>query len=277
MVAQGDQNAYNTNKRPAALAEKHAQTIAEIQKLQEVERFLFQNLQAIGSSDSHPDADAQKAEIRKKIEELVVFRQELLHKLKGMYTSAQVDVTQRRYDLADQIAVGKTIQDELTNTEEQLNALRSEKMNKERLVRVGEYEYSRYSEFRGMIKVIVYGCFIALLISFLMKQPWFPATLGVTGLGLTTAFVLITILGRLADNFKRDPMEWQRFVQSDGQQYKNEAAAGSKVPNEGSGGLGALFGLSTCSELNKRFKDGFATMGSISPHDSKKENFSYLQ
>ena len=37
--------------------------------------------------------------------------------------------------------------------------LRSEKMNKERLVRVGEYEYSRYSEFRGMIKVIVYGCF----------------------------------------------------------------------------------------------------------------------
>jgi hypothetical protein len=277
MVAQGDQNAYNTNKRPAALAEKHAQTIAEIQKLQEVERFLFQNLQAIGSSDSHPDADAQKAEIRKKIEELVVFRQELLHKLKGMYTSAQVDVTQRRYDLADQIAVGKTIQDELTNTEEQLNALRSEKMNKERLVRVGEYEYSRYSEFRGMIKIIVYGCFIVLLISFLMKQPWFPATLGVTGLGLTAAFVLITILGRLADNFKRDPMEWQRFVQSDGQQYKNEAAAGSKVPNEGSGGLGALFGLATCSELNKRAKDGFSTMGSISPHDSKKENFSYLQ
>jgi len=277
MVAQGDQNAYNTNKRPAALAEKHAQTIAEIQKLQEVERFLFQNLQAIGSSDSHPDADAQKAEIRKKIEELVVFRQELLHKLKGMYTSAQVDVTQRRYDLADQIAVGKTIQDELTNTEEQLEALRSEKINKERLVKVGEYEYSRYSEFRGMIKVVVYGCFIALLVSFLMKQPWFPATLGISILGLTAAWVLITILGRLMDNFKRDPMNWHRFIQTDGQHYKNVVTAEAKAPSQGSGGLGALFGLATCPELSQREKQGFTNMGGISPHDSKKENFSYLQ
>ena len=112
---------------------------------------------------------------------------------------------------------------------------------------------------------------------FLMKQPWFPATLGVAGLGVTGAWVLITILGRLADNFKRDSMNWQRFVQTDGQQYKNEAAAGTKAPGEGSGGLGALFGLSTCSELNKRAKDGFTTMGGISPHDVKKENFSYLQ
>ena len=33
-----------------------------------------------------------------------------------IFNSAQVEVTQRRYDLAYQIAVGKTIQDELTNT-----------------------------------------------------------------------------------------------------------------------------------------------------------------
>ena len=266
-----DQNSYNKNVRPAALAERHKQTIAEIEKLQEVERFLFQNLQSI--SNSAPDADAQKEEIRKKIEKLVLFRQELMNKMKGMYTSAQMEVSQRRYDLADQIAVGKTMQDELTNTQEQLDALEKEKRNKERLVKVGEYEYARYSEFRGIIKVIVYGCFIALLVSFLMKQPWFPATLGVAGLGITAAWVLITIVSRLTSNFRRDSMDWSRFVQTEGQHYKDELAAGAKSPGQGSG-LAAMLGLG-CPNPNYN-KDAFTLMG-IRPHESKNPKFSFLQ
>jgi len=266
-----DKNTFNQNVRPAALAERHQQTIAEIEKLQEVERFLFQNLQSI--SNSAPDAEAQRDEIRKKIEKLVEFRRELMNKMKGMYTAAHTEVSQRRYDLADQIAVGKTMQDELTNTQEQLDALEKEKRNKIRLVKIGEYEYSRYSEFRGIIKVIVYGCFIALLISFLMKQPWFPATLGVTGLGITAAWVLITVLSRMFDNFRRDSMDYARFVQTDGQKYKNEIAEGGKGPGQGSG-LAALLGIG-CPNPNYN-KDAFTLMG-VRPHESKKENFSYLQ
>jgi len=267
-----DTNTFNENVRPEALAERHQQTIAEIEKLQEVERFLFQNLQSI--SNSAPDADAQRDEIRKKINSLVGFRQELMEKMKGMYTAAHTEVSQRRYDLADQIAVGKTMQDELTNTEAQLDALEKEKRNKLRLVKVGEYEYARYSEFRGIIKVIVYGCFIALLISFLMKQPWFPATLGVAGLGITTAWVVITIISRAFDNFRRDPMDYARFVQTDGQHYKDMGqVAGKKPPGQGSG-LAAMLGLG-CPNPNYN-KDAFTLMG-VRPHESKKENFSYLQ
>lgn len=266
-----DKNTFNQNVRPAALAERHKQTIAEIEKLQEVERFLFQNLQSI--SNSAPDAEAQRDEIRKKIEKLVGFRRELMNKMKGMYTAAHTEVSQRRYDLADQIAVGKTMQDELTNTQEQLDALEKEKRNKIRLVKIGEYEYSRYSEFRGIIKVIVYGCFIALLISFLMKQPWFPATLGVAGLAITAAWVLITVLSRIFDNFRRDSMDYARFVQTDGQKYKNEIAEGGKGPGQGSG-LAALLGIG-CPNPNYN-KDAFTLMG-VRPHESTKENFSYLQ
>tara|TARA_B100001093_G_scaffold518604_1_gene604066 strand:+ start:116 stop:928 length:813 start_codon:yes stop_codon:yes gene_type:complete len=262
------QNQYNQNVRPAKLAERHKATIAEIEKLQEVERFLFQNLQSI--SDSAPDAESKKQEIRKKIDELVVFRKELLNKLKAMYTSAQIEVTQRRYDLADQITVGKTMEDELQNTEEQIQALEAEKSNKERMVKIGEYEYSRYSEFRGMLKVVVYGCFIALLISFLMKQPWFPSTLGVAGLGITAAWVLITIIGRLVDNFKRDSMEWSRFNQTSGQSYKNEVEASKKVSG-GQGGLARLLGLS-CPNPDENFQ----IMG-VRPHESKTNKYSYLQ
>ena len=266
-VAQANQNQYNQNVRPAKLAERHKQTIQEIEKLQEVERFLFQNLQSI--SDSAPDSASKKQEIRKKIDELVVFRKELLNKLKAMYTSAQIEVTQRRYDLADQIAVGKTMEDELQNTNEQIQALEAEKMNKERMVKIGEYEYSRYSEFRGMLKVVVYGCFIALLISFLMRQPWFPSTLGVAGLGITAAWVLITLVGRLFDNFKRDSLEWSRFQQTSGQRYKDEIEASKKVTS--GGGLARLLGL-TCPNPDENFQ----IMG-VRPHESKTNKYSYLQ
>ena len=265
--ANTDQIQYNQNVRPEKLKERHKQTIAEIEKLQEVERFLFQNLQSI--NNSAPDANSKKEEIKNKIKELVTFRKELLSKLKGMYTSAQIEVTQRRYDLADQIAVGKTMQDELNNTNEQIQALEAEKMNKERMVKIGEYEYSRYAEFRGMIKVVVYGCFIALLISFLMKQPWFPSTLGVAGLGVTAAWVLITIVGRLFDNFRRDSQEWSRFQQTSGQNYKKEITPGKKISS--GGGLARLLGL-TCPKP----EENFDVMG-IQPHQTKVESFSYLQ
>ena len=218
-------------------------------------------MQSISSSGT--DSAAQKAEIRKKIEELVGFRKIYLVNIQDS-TSAQVEVSQRRYDLADQIAVGETMKDELANTREQLDALEAEKRNKERLVKVGEYEYSRYAEFRGIIKVIVYGCFIALLISFLMKQPWFPATLGVAGLGVTGG--IYHGFGRLFDNFRRDPNDWHRFVQTDGQRYKNEIAEGGKTPESKS--LASLLGYS-CP------KESFSSMGAM-PHDTVKENFSYL-
>ena len=160
------------------------------------------------------------------------------------------------------------MQDELNNTNEQIQALESEKMNKERMVKIGEYEYSRYSEFRGMIKVVVYGCFIALLISFLMKQSWFPSTLGVAGLGITAAWVLITILGRLFDNFRRDSMEWSRFQQTTSQRYKNEVPEGKKVSSSGNG-LASLLGV-TCPK-----PETFDIMG-VQPHKKNVENFSYL-
>lgn len=264
MVAEtAAQKVYKTDVVPEKLKEKHEATIEQIEKLQQVEQYLFQNLQSI----SGPDSSAQKEEIRKKIEELVGFRRQLLQQLSGMYTSAQQEVSKRREDLADQIAVGETMKDELNNTQEQLDALEAEKLNKERLVKVGEYEYSRYAEFRGIIKVIVYGCFIALLISFLMKQPWFPATLGVAGLGITGAWVFITVIGRLFDNFRRDPNEWSRFIQTDGQKYKGEIEEGTKLQQ--GRGLASLLGV-TCP------KESFSSMGAM-PHDTKKENFSYLQ
>ena len=128
MSVQSSQDNYNRNTRPAKLAEKHENTIKQIKELQELERYMFANLQGINKSS--PDANEQEERIRRRIQELVTIRQNLFGKLRGMYTSTQINVTKSREDLADQIAVGKTMEDELKNTEEQLEVLRAERAKK---------------------------------------------------------------------------------------------------------------------------------------------------
>ena len=184
MSVQSSQDNYNRNTRPAKLAEKHENTIKQIKELQELERYMFANLQGINKSS--PDANEQEERIRRRIQELVTIRQNLFGKLRGMYTSTQINVTKSREDLADQIAVGKTMEDELKNTEEQLEVLRAERANKMKMVEIGQYEYERYNELRGIMKNIVYGIFIVLIISFLMRQPWFPRIVGVALIALVT-------------------------------------------------------------------------------------------
>ena len=52
--------------------------------------------------------------------------------------------------MKDQIAVSKTMEEELKNTEAQLDYLRNEKMNKMKMVQV-EYEYGRL-KLKGVIQ-----------------------------------------------------------------------------------------------------------------------------
>ena len=214
MSVQSGQDNYNRNTRPAKLAEKHENTIKQIKELQELERYMFANLQGINKSS--PDANEQEERIRRRIKELVTIRQNLFAKLRGMYTSTQINVTRSREDLADQIAVGKTMEDELKNTEEQLEVLRAERANKMKMVEIGQYEYERYNELRGIMKNIVYGIFIVLIISFLMRQPWFPRIVGVALIALVIAGTIITVAGRIYYNMRRNDRNYQRLDQEYG-------------------------------------------------------------
>ena len=217
MSVQGAQDNYNRNTRPAKLAEKHENTIKQIKELQELERYMFANLQGINKSS--PDANEQEERIRRRIQELVTIRQNLFGKLRGMYTSTQINVTKSREDLADQIAVGKTMEDELKNTEEQLEVLRAERANKMKMVEIGQYEYERYNELRGIMKNIVYGIFIVLIISFLMRQPWFPRIVGVALIALVIAGTIITVAGRIYYNMRRNDRNYQRLDQEYGGRF----------------------------------------------------------
>ena len=114
--------------QPIMLQKKHQTAMNQVKELQELEKYLFKNLQNVNKSDQ--DSQAQEAAIRTRINELKTMRMNLFDKLKHLYTDAQDSVNINRRDLADQIAVSKTMEDELENTEDTLRQLEAEKNSK---------------------------------------------------------------------------------------------------------------------------------------------------
>ena len=151
--------AFNAN-HAAMLQQKHDNTVKNIQELQELEKYMFQNLQNINKADS--SAASEAAIIQHRINELSAMRQNLFTQLKNMYTNVQGDAANSRTDLADQIAVVEIVEKELSAAKANLNQLIQERDNKLRMVEIGEYTTSRYESHKHILKVVVYGIVVVI-------------------------------------------------------------------------------------------------------------------
>jgi len=208
-LSQANKNAF-LQQQPGMLGQKHQTTIKNIQSLQEIEKYMFNNLQTLNKSSA---ASVQQTEvIKKRISELSAMRMALFGQLKTMYTDTQRQTADSRNNLTDQITMTKVVENELDNAKSQLKVLEQEKLNKKRLVELGEYEYDRYASHKNLVKVIAYGAAGILFIVVCMTTlPWFPSILGVGAIVLIMTVIFITIIQRVFNNWTRDNWNWNKF------------------------------------------------------------------
>ena len=91
-------------------------TIKNIKDLQELEKYMFQNLQSLNKSSA---GSVQESDIiKKRIEELSAMRVALFSQLKTMYKDQQQQTATSRSNLADQLTMTSVIDNELTNSRE---------------------------------------------------------------------------------------------------------------------------------------------------------------
>jgi hypothetical protein len=244
------------------LSEKHLSNIEMIKKLQDYEKYQFSNLQKLNSQND-PDGN-QKKIIEKKVNELSQMRIGLLKKLKSLYGNAQASTHSNRKDLADQFTMVSVMEEELNNLKDRLSQLKSEKANKIRMVELGNYEYDRYNAHKKIFKTIVYGAFLILILSYLMRFVWFPTKIGVLLVIVTMAWVVINIFGQIYDNARKDNLNYDKYDQGDSSIYNgpDAATAGSTgFFDRNSKALDKLFSGNKCvdaiSSLKKSKKDGF--------------------
>jgi len=205
----GDQRAQFAQKHPALLGEKHQVTVKNLKDLQDVEKYMFNNLQSLNKSS--PDSIQESEMIKVRLDELSTTRMALFKQLKTMYKDQQRQTSDSRGSLADQLTMTQVVSNELDNAKKELIALEQERLNKKRLVELGEYEYDRYRSHKNIMKVVVYGALAVLLFVILMGQHWFPSFIGVIAICLIIGIVIVTISGRMLNNFSRTSLFWDKF------------------------------------------------------------------
>lgn len=250
----------NTNivkqQQQKQLSEKHLSNIEMIKKLQDIEKYQFDNLQKLNATND-PDGN-QKRIIERKVNELSQMRIGLFKKLKSLYGDAQASTHSNRKDLADQLSVVSVMEEELNNLKDRMAQLKSEKSNKIRMVQLGDYEYDRYNAHKKIFKTIVYGAFIILILSYIMRFAWFPTKIGVLLIIVVMAWIVISSMGQIYDNARRDNLDYDKYDQGDTSIYNSDDAATAGDTgffDRNSAALKKLF--------DNKCKSGFKNMGSF--------------
>ena len=236
-----------SGQRQSLLNNKHDGTIKNIKDLQELEKYMFQNLQSLNKSSS---GSVQEADIiKKRIEELSAMRIALFNQLKTMYKDQQEETANSRSNLADQLTMSKVIDNELTNAQRQLDSLEKEYSNKKRLVELSDYEYDRYGSHKNILKIAVYGALGVFIIIYLMSFSRFPASVGMLSICIIIAIVLIVVAQRILTNFTRTNLFWNKFVFD--KKLPPESKTGDKKPP-------SFWGLfsTTCEDIRDKAETG---------------------
>lgn len=199
---------FNQNHE-TMLREKHVDLIKNIKELQEIEKYMFQNLQRIEGGGSNDSQEQQ--EIVQKINELSTMRIGLFNQLKGMYNNNQGELNSSRRQLANEISVVGVVENELNRLKNNISVLEDQKNNKIRMVEIGNYESDRYNAHIGIMKIVV-GCSLVVLgASYLLQSGFISSNVSSGIIILTGAYAFITIATKAYDMYLRNNIDYNKY------------------------------------------------------------------
>jgi hypothetical protein len=203
-------NAEFNNEHKQLLEEKHQLTVNNIQELQEIEKFMYQNLEKLNSGGNSDVA--QEEQVINRINELTQMRVGLFNQLKNMYTTSTTELTENRNALTDQIAMVGIVENELNKTKHNLRALENDRTNALRMVEIGTYQMQRYNAHTYIMKIIVITAVVVLAFSILLQKQLIPSKIAVAGITVTLTIALIILFRNIYDLFRRSNLVYDQYT-----------------------------------------------------------------
>jgi hypothetical protein len=245
------------------LREKHERIKTDLAELMVIETHLFNQLDSVDKSSA--SATSTENRIKQNINSITNVRTRLLEDLKGVYTNARSDLNLNMGHLQNQTTMSNQLKEELKKAEDTLKQLKAEKNNKTRLAQIGEYEFAKNVEHKGILKTIVYGSLIILLLFFLSKKKILPEMITQILVITTTSVIILLIVQRLYWNFRRNNIDYSKFSQP------NLALPVGKKRKASEFKLSELLGLKCDADLNAIAKQA-ALKKASSQADGSAEN-----
>jgi hypothetical protein len=181
------------------------QILSDIQKLQEIERSLFNNLEKIGLTEQ------QQKQIVEKINNISTMRINLYKTLNSVNTQMGGALQSSNYTLKDQkVAVG-IVESELNKSKKRLELLEEQKNNKIRLIQINDYYGQRYAEHTELMKIFIFMLVPIIILAVLYNKRFLPSKVYYILIIIIAIIGSFWIANRFISIMSRDNMNYQNY------------------------------------------------------------------
>lgn len=182
--------------------------VENIQKLQEIERKLYQNLE---KSISNGESTATKNAIVAEINRVSTLRVNLYKTLGGLNGNYANNLGETVSVLGQQTKALGVVERELNENKKKLQEIEQDNVNKMRMVQINTYYGQRFQEHTYLMKILIYVFVPVAIFTFLFIKGFIPsmvyyAAIVVIGL-LGFYYIWITIVSIMS----RDRMNYQEY------------------------------------------------------------------
>lgn len=191
------------------IAELHSSASKILGETLDIERDVFETLGDLNYSESSKD---NIIKIKNKVNDLKEVRISLMKRLSNLHNNAIDNTLFAKDTLVNNKSMYDLIEKQLEQTNDELRKVQEDINNKKRLVQIGDYEYSRYEEYKKILKMTVYCMIVIAVAILLMGIPVFPDIIGYIIIIITLAILVWNLGTRVILNTKRSNMDYSKFV-----------------------------------------------------------------
>tara|TARA_B100001093_G_C26779403_1_gene993898 strand:- start:483 stop:1361 length:879 start_codon:yes stop_codon:yes gene_type:complete len=207
----GDSNNENTGQYNK-IAELHGSASKILGETLDIERDVFETLGNLNYTESSKD---NIIKIKNKVNDLKEVRINLMNRLANLHNNAIDNTVFAKDTLVNNKSMYDLIEKQLEHTNSELKKVKEEINNKRRMVQIGDYEFSRFEEYKKILKMTVYCMIVIAITIFLMGIPVFPDFIGYIVIVVTLAFLVWNLGNRILLNTSRSNMDYHKFVNTD--------------------------------------------------------------
>jgi len=212
------------------------QTLNSIQSLQNLEKQLYADLEKLSAKNA--SSESQQLVINK-INDISKTRIALFQQLQASYLTLQDNVSDKRNDLVDQLALVKIVENELDNAKSQINTLKNSNTNNLRMTEINTYYSKKYAAHSKIMKFIILFCIPLLVLAILSKRyiisPYIAKFIGI----FIVIFGVFYIGPMILDLYRRNNMVYDEYnfpfnpkniptINEEAAMNKEHASAGKK-------------------------------------------------
>jgi len=184
-----------------------------IAELQDIQKTLFTDLERLAGSPNIAD-DSIQQQIKSKfdqIDNLTKLRTNIFETIKANYGITQSDYNIQRKSYAQQLVALNIIENDLTNTTNQLKRSITIRDNAERMVGVNNYYTRRYESHADIMKHIIFYCGIIILAIFLMKMGLVTDQIASLIIIIALSFGFIIVGKKVYDLSRRNNIDYDKY------------------------------------------------------------------